>query len=87
MKEFLTKGNKTSTTVYEAPKLIKALGLNYDTIHARPNNCILFEDMLKGSQVCPKCISNKFMDGSHGVSWKVLHHFPLITRLLQMYRC
>ncbi len=43
--------------------------------------------MLKGSQVCPKCNSNKFMIGSHGVSWKVLHHFPLISRLLQMYRC
>jgi hypothetical protein len=56
------------TTIYEALKLIKALGLNYDTIHACPNNCILFGDMLKGSQVCPKCISNKFMNGSHVAS-------------------
>lgn len=72
---------------YEALKLIKAIGLNCDSIHACTNNCILFGDMLEGSQVCPKCNSNKFMDGSRGVSWKVLHHFPLISRLLQMYRC
>jgi hypothetical protein len=37
--------------------------------------------------VCPKCNSNRFMDGSQSIPWKVIRHFPLIPRLLQMYRC
>jgi hypothetical protein len=37
--------------------------------------------------VCPKCSSNKFVDGSQVVPWKVFWHFPFIPRILLMYRC
>jgi hypothetical protein len=86
-KELLPKGNKMRTTLYEAFKLIKALSLSYDSIHACPNGCVLFWDTLKGSRVCPKCNINRFVDGSHGVPHKVLCHFHVIPRLLRVYRC
>jgi hypothetical protein len=63
-KELLPRGNKMPTTTYEAFKSIKTLGLNYDSIHACPNGCVLFKDNLNQSEVYPKCSSNKFKDGS-----------------------
>ncbi len=46
-KELLPKGNKMPINTYEAFKLIKTLGLNYDLIHACPNGCVLFWYNLK----------------------------------------
>jgi hypothetical protein len=70
------------TTMYEALKLMKALGLSFDSIHACLNGCVLFRNTLRGSQVCHKYNSNKFVDGSHGVPQKVFCHFLVIPRLL-----
>ncbi len=50
-KELLPKMNKMPTTLYEAFKLIKALGLSYDSIDACPNGCVLFRNTLRGSQI------------------------------------
>ncbi len=50
------------------------------------NGCLFFWDSLNQLEVCPKCNSNKFVDGSQ-VPQKVLQHFPLVPRLLWMYMC
>jgi hypothetical protein len=81
-KELLPKGNKTPITTYEALKLIKELGLSYDSIHTCTNGCVFFLGTLKDSRVCPKCNTSRFVDESQCVPWKVLRHFPLIPRLL-----
>jgi len=39
-KKLLPKGNKMPTTTYEALKLIKELGLSYDSIHTCTNGCV-----------------------------------------------
>jgi hypothetical protein len=75
------------TITYEALKLIKKLGLSYDSIHTCTNGCVFFCGALKDSRVCPKCNTNRFVDESSYVPRKVLQHLPLIPRLLQMYRC
>jgi hypothetical protein len=43
-KELLPKGNKMPATTYEfeAFKVIKVLGLSYDSIHACTNGCVFF---------------------------------------------
>jgi hypothetical protein len=41
-KEMLPKGSKMPVNTYEAFKLIKTLGLSYDSIHACPNGCVTF---------------------------------------------
>jgi hypothetical protein len=86
-KKLLPKENKMLATSYEAFKLIKSLGLSYDSIHACANGCVFFRGTLRCLQVCPKCGIDGFVDGSKSIPWRVLQHFPLIPRLLRMYRC
>jgi hypothetical protein len=85
--ELLPKGNNMPTTIYEALKLIKELGLNYDSTHNCTNGCVFFRGTLKDCKVYPKCNTNRYMEESQCVPWKVLQHFLLILRLLQMYMC
>jgi len=39
----------------EAKKVIRALGLGYDSIHVCPNNCVLFRKKLAKMDKCPVC--------------------------------
>jgi hypothetical protein len=73
-------------TSYEALKLIKSFGLSYDSIHACANGCVFFRNTLSHLQVCPNCGTDRFVDGSKSIPQKVFWHFPLIPRLLWMYR-
>lgn len=66
-KELLLKENKMPTTSYEVLKLIKSLDLSYDSIHACANGCVFFQHTLSHLQVCPKCGTNKFVDGSKSI--------------------
>jgi hypothetical protein len=75
------------TTTYEALKIIKVLGLSCDSIHAYTNGCVFFRDALKIVQQCPKCSTNKFVEGLVRTPHKVLQHFPLIPWLVRMYKC
>jgi hypothetical protein len=59
--ELLLKGNKMLATTYAAMKLVKALGLNYEPIHACTNGCVLFCGALKQSHVCPQCDANRYV--------------------------
>ncbi len=86
-KELLPKNNKIPSSSYEAHMLIKSFGLIYDSIHACVNGCVFFQRTLKHVHVCPKCDSNKYVDGLGDVPRKVLRHFPLIPRLIWMYKC
>jgi hypothetical protein len=85
--ELLPKNNKLPTTSYKAHKLIKTFGLCYDSIHTCVNGCVLFRGDYKHANVCPKCKTPRFMEGSRVVSRKVLRHFPFIPWLVRMYRC
>ena len=40
---------------YEASKLVKSLGFEYEKIHACPNDCILYRKEHKDLSECPKC--------------------------------
>jgi hypothetical protein len=86
-KTLLPKENKMLATSYEAFELIKILGSSYDSIHVCANGCVLFHGTLRCLHVCPKCGTNRFVDGSKFITLKVFRHFPLIPRLLKMYRC
>ncbi len=71
-KKLLPKENKMLVTSYEAFKLIKSLGLSYDSIHACANGCVFFHGTLRCLQMCPKCGTNGFVDGSKSIRHKVL---------------
>src|SRR6266540_1039098 len=70
-----------------AKKLLRALGLGYDSIHVCPNNCILFRKDYAKFDECPVCGSSRWKDGDQTkkVPQKVLRHFPLIPRLKRMF--
>ncbi|WVZ49373.1 hypothetical protein U9M48_000740, partial [Paspalum notatum var. saurae] len=72
---------------YEAKKLIRALGLGYESIHVCPNNCILFRKNFAKLDECPICKASRWKDtnGEKRVPHKVLRHFPLIPRLKRFF--
>ena len=88
-KSLLPKVNSLPKNEYQASKVLKQLGLGYETIHCcpGPKTCILFRgpDYKELSQ-CPKCHAERYkMVGKSKVPAKVLRWFPLIPRLQRMY--
>ena len=67
-------------------QLKKDLGLNYEKIHACPNDCILYWDGRENQDKCDKCHVSRWKDKDKKVANKVLRYFPLIPRLLRMYK-
>jgi hypothetical protein len=74
-------------TYEEAKRLIRALGLGYNSIHVCPNNCVLFRKELAEKDVCPVCGASRWKDndGRMKIPEKVLRHFPLIPRLKRIF--
>ena len=57
--DVLPKGNLMPTTIYEAKKPLCALGMQYEKIHACPNDCILYRKANKDIDVCPNCSESR----------------------------
>lgn len=85
--DILPRPNTLPESRYEACKVIKKLGLAYDTIHACEKGCVLFRKEHADATHCTKCNMSRYVDGSTTIPRKVLRHFPLIPRLKRMYRC
>jgi hypothetical protein len=84
--DLLPKENTCPPSHFEAKKLVSKLGLSYNTIHACKNGHCLFWNELKDAKECPQCKESRYISGSESIPVKVLRHFPLIPRLLRMYR-
>lgn len=83
----LPQPNTLPDSGYEAHSHLQRLGLEYDTIHVCPNNCILFRGPHKDKLLCPNCHSMRMKkQGNSWVPQKVLRHFPLVGRLTRMFR-
>ena len=67
-------------------QLKKDLGLTYEKIHACPNDCILYWGDKENQDECDKCHVSRWKDKDKKVANKVLRYFPLIPRLLRMYK-
>ena len=86
--DVLPLSNGLSRNRHEAHKLIDRLALKFNTIHSCRNGCILYWKDRVGLSECPNCQAPRYVEaGSSSVLVKVLRHFPLIPRLLRMYRC
>ena len=79
----LPQGNTLPCSEKEATRMLRKLGLVYDTIHCCPHNCVLFRGNLVDASICPKCNANRFVRRS--VPAKVLRHFPIIPRVKRMF--
>ena len=55
LNEILPNDNCMPKSMYGANKTKKLLSLNYEKIHACPNDCILYRNKLKNLNECPSC--------------------------------
>jgi hypothetical protein len=90
----LPKDHTLPKNTYESVKLLRALKMSYESIHACPNGCVLFrgEDP-KSATHCPKCKASRYVevDGGDGkkveskIPEMVVRYLPLTPRLQRMF--
>lgn len=88
MKEALPSGDSHPATYYEAKKMLRDLGLGYESIHACVNDCVLFRNELEENDECPVCKESRWKEHKgkiKRVPRKVLRYFPLIPRLQRLF--
>ena len=89
----LPEGHILTKNMYESPKLLCALKMPYQQIHACPNGCVLFRKQHEKATHCPKCKSSRFLevDSSDGqkkqidIPEKVLRYLPFTPRIQQLF--
>ena len=70
----------------EAKRLVKELGLGYDSIHVCYNNCVLFRKEYAHHNNCPICDLSRWKDPERKkIPQKVLRHFSLPPRLISKF--
>lgn len=89
--ELLPEGNQLPCSLYEAKKFLRALGMDYEKIHACPNNCIFYRKEFDQVTNCPKCSLSRWKTDKNvhvreGVPAKVLWYFPPIPRFKRMFK-
>ncbi|XP_059650294.1 uncharacterized protein LOC132296065 [Cornus florida] len=88
LKELLPKDETLPKSHYELKKILRDLGLGYETIHACKHDCVLFWKEYEHNEECPKCGAPryKFHEGKRKkVPQKVLRYFPLKPRFQRLY--
>ena len=91
--DILPNNNTLPMSMYEVKKTMKVLGLEYEKIHACPNDCILYRNEFADLAECPNCGASRYQikkDSStkfrKGVPKKVLWYFPPIPRLKRLFQ-
>ncbi|XP_057779975.1 uncharacterized protein LOC130998576 [Salvia miltiorrhiza] len=89
--DMLPSPNELPPTIYDAKKSLAALGMEYEKIHACPNDCVLYRKEYEHCVSCPTCGVSRWkecMNSSmkNSIPAKVLWYFPPIPRFQRMYR-
>jgi len=92
--EMLPEGNTIPDHHYEAKKVLCPMGMEYEKIHACPNDCILYIKEFANHDQCPRCKVSRYKkkDGdssdevnTKGPSAKVLWYLPIISRFKRLF--
>jgi len=89
----LPVGHVLPKSMYDSQKLLRALKMPYEKIHACPKGCILFRKQYENAKYCPECGSSRFLevesdDGSTrqlDIPAKILWYLPFLLRLQRLY--
>jgi hypothetical protein len=83
----LPQPNTLPASTYEASKILGKLGLDYRSIHACPNGCILYRGKNYGDlQECPTCRAPRRKPfGKSDVPAKIVRYFPIIPRCKRLF--
>lgn len=91
-KRMFPKPNKAVSNFYEAKKLVRQLGLSYEKIDARKNDCMFFYKKDVSKRKCSVCGHSRYKPRRKGstkhktnVPFKQLRYMPLISRLQRLY--
>ncbi|XP_026442986.1 uncharacterized protein LOC113342769 [Papaver somniferum] len=90
LKNMLPPDNEFPMYLYEAKKTLMALVVEYEKIHACPNDCLLYRKKYKDDNFCMTCGVSRWKekkepsDTSKGVPEKVMWYFPPIPRFRRM---
>ncbi|XP_060972473.1 uncharacterized protein LOC133038366 [Cannabis sativa] len=90
--ELLPEGNEMPLSFYEAKKTLSSIGMQYEKIHACPNDCILYRKSFVDAISCPTCGESRWQKKKNsdevkiGVPAKVLWYLPPIPRLVRFFR-
>lgn len=91
LKDMLPKDNELPNRTYDANKILCSMGMNYERIHACPNDCILYRKDYEGSESCLVCSVSRYKlnknnsERKKGIPAKVLWYLPVIPRFKRMF--
>jgi hypothetical protein len=85
--DMLPSQNTLPRRTYDAKKVLCSMGLNYEKIHACPNDCILYRGEHAILEKCPNpaCNASRYKQGK--IPAKVLRYFPIIPRFKRLFGC
>ncbi|KAL3689491.1 hypothetical protein R1sor_015800 [Riccia sorocarpa] len=86
--KILPEGSDVPQSRPEAKKILKTVGMDYEMIHTRENDCILYRNEYKDETSCPKCNTSRYRTDTQdmAIPRKVLRWFPVIPRLQHIFR-
>jgi hypothetical protein len=69
--------------------IMKDIGMDYQTIDARPNDHIIYYGQHASKTECPQCLISRYRTDqvTKRVPRKVLRHIPIIPCLQRLFRC
>ncbi|XP_056688175.1 uncharacterized protein [Spinacia oleracea] len=92
LKDMFPEGNEIPISNYRAKKMLCPMGIEYQKIHACPNDCILYRKEYQDLHKCPRCglsrYKRKKVDGTpdeKGPPAKVLWYLPIIPRFKRLF--
>jgi len=89
--DLLPEENTLPKSYYQAKKILCPMGMEYQKIHACPNDCILYKHEFKEMSKCPRCEASRYKvkddkddssdeNSKRGPPAKVLWYLPIIPR-------
>ena len=89
----LLEGHLLPKSMHKSQKLLHALKMSYEQIHACPKGCVLFRKEYIEAKYCLKCKSSRFLEVDSGDGQKrqldipvtTLQHLPFIPRIQRLY--
>ena len=90
---FLPKGHVLPPNLYQSDKILRALKMPYEKIHACEEGCALFRLQYADLNYCPICMSSRYVVVDNGMGEKtqtkipvnVLRYMPIVPRLQRLY--
>jgi len=86
LKDMFPEANELPNRTCDSKKILCSIDMNYERIHAYPNDCILYIKGYEGLERCPVCDVDRYMKNKNKISTKVLWYFPVIPKFKSMFK-